>query len=212
MDCVGETKVCRDCSETLLTSSFFRAPTGNGFGPTCKKCRASYKRQNRLIESAESRSKRLADMAARYKKYKETDPLYLSKQNKRRLELAEQNGNVVSLRDGSLKRTRKWYLNHGMHQESNDVRKRIELLKALGGKCVRCGYDNDFRALVLDHIHGDGKEDRAVNGTRLARHYLKDMAAAHARLQVLCSNCNAIKAMENKEHNKSRRIKAVANG
>jgi len=65
-------------------------------------------------------------------------------------------------------------------------------------KCVICGVD-DMRALHLDHVNGDGATDRksrtgsqraAGSGFFLA---LKQ-AAFPSGYQVLCANCNAIKA------------------
>lgn len=87
-----------------------------------------------------------------------------------------------------------------------DVEKRHTLLDALGGKCVCCGYDKDPRGLVLDHINGDGHEDRKRIGGKIARYYVNNLAEAKEKLQVLCATCNQIKSMENREHNKSRRV------
>ncbi len=87
-----------------------------------------------------------------------------------------------------------------------DIDKRLLVVAFLGGKCVTCGYEKDKRALVLDHKNGDGKEDRKERGSKLFRYYCLNLEEAKERLQVLCANCNMIKAMENKEHNKSRRI------
>jgi hypothetical protein len=87
-----------------------------------------------------------------------------------------------------------------------DVEKRHSLILNLGGKCVCCGYDKDVRGMVLDHINGDGHEDRKRIGSKIARYYSKNMDEAKLKLQVLCATCNQIKAMENKEHNKSRRV------
>ena len=87
-----------------------------------------------------------------------------------------------------------------------DIEKRHSLLLYLGGKCVCCGYNNDIRGLVLDHIHGDGYQDRKRIGSKIARYYIKNLVEAKQKLQVLCATCNQIKSVENKEHNRSRRI------
>lgn len=86
-----------------------------------------------------------------------------------------------------------------------DRRKRQELVRILGARCVRCGYD-DIRALVLDHKNGDGDSDRKKIGSRIARYYAQHPDEARERLQVLCANCNLIKTQENDEHNKTRRV------
>jgi hypothetical protein len=87
-----------------------------------------------------------------------------------------------------------------------DIKKRHDLLSFLGGKCVECGYDKDLRGMVLDHIQGDGYEDRKRLGTKIARYYINNLDEAKIKLQVLCATCNQIKSMEKKEHNRSRRI------
>jgi hypothetical protein len=90
-----------------------------------------------------------------------------------------------------------------------DVRKRQELLVALGGACAQCGYSADLRGLVLDHKRGDGYEDRKRFGAKIFRYYIKHLEEAKDRLQVLCATCNQIKAFENREHNRSRRVVGV---
>lgn len=84
--------------------------------------------------------------------------------------------------------------------------KRMAVLEYLGLKCKSCGYNKDIRALVLDHIKSDGKEDRLRIGNRIARYYANNLEEAKIKLQVLCANCNMIKSFECKEHNISRRI------
>ena len=87
-----------------------------------------------------------------------------------------------------------------------DTEKRESLIRQLGGRCIKCGYCADIRALVLDHIHGDGSEDRLRVKTKIQRYYHDKPHEARDRLQVLCANCNMIKAINNKEHNKTRRV------
>jgi len=65
--------------------------------------------------------------------------------------------------------------------------------------CVQCGF-SDIRALVLDHVNGGGTEHRRKlkNGINvwlwLARHGFPP------GYQILCANCNAIKAREENEY------------
>ena len=74
-----------------------------------------------------------------------------------------------------------------------DNLKRVIVIQALGGKCIECGYDEDIRALQLDHIHNDGKEDRKRLGSRVCRYYVNNIEEAKQNLQVYCANCHAIK-------------------
>ncbi len=75
---------------------------------------------------------------------------------------------------------------------------RAKLFDAFGGCCAKCGY-SDHRALQLDHIKGGGtKEYRALGKGVYHR------ALAHPEdYQILCANCNLIKATENRERFKT---------
>ena len=74
---------------------------------------------------------------------------------------------------------------------------RAMVIQALGGKCIRCGFCADIRALQVDHVHGDGKLDRVKKGTSYYYFILKRLDSG--RYQVLCANCNCIKRAENQE-------------
>lgn len=79
---------------------------------------------------------------------------------------------------------------------------RKEVLHFLGGKCSICGFD-DWRALQLDHINGDGARDRRENGTGSLttagyRRLLADPETPN-KFQILCANHNWIKRYENNE-------------
>lgn len=74
---------------------------------------------------------------------------------------------------------------------------RDQVFAGYGNKCVKCGFD-DKRALQLDHVHGDGREDRKQHKrATLLRRIIK--AGFPARYQLLCANCNTIKMYENRE-------------
>jgi hypothetical protein len=80
-----------------------------------------------------------------------------------------------------------------LYQLDKEKMNRTILIQFLGGICITCGYNNDIRALQLDHIHGDGKEDRLRIGMRIHRYYLNNLKEAKNKIQVLCANCHAIK-------------------
>lgn len=90
-----------------------------------------------------------------------------------------------------------------------DQKKREDLIRFLGGVCVKCKYKEDIKALELDHKNSDGDKDRKKHGTKIARYYIKNLDEAKKNLQVLCSNCNKIKAVQKNEHSKSRRTKFI---
>lgn len=96
---------------------------------------------------------------------------------------------------------------------NRDKDKRLYLIAFLGGKCIKCGYNEDKRALQLDHIQGDGYLDRKQKGrTKIYRFYMKNLEEATKKLQVLCANCNKIKQIEEDEfrlHIKTKTLKKM---
>lgn len=72
-----------------------------------------------------------------------------------------------------------------------------EVISLLGGKCYICGY-SDRRALQIDHIHGNGINERKItNYYSFRRKLLKLNAEELTReYQLLCANCNQIKRIE----------------
>jgi hypothetical protein len=75
------------------------------------------------------------------------------------------------------------------------IKKAIHAL--LGGKCSRCGFD-DERALQIDHINGGGAKDVAQKGS-YQRRVLQSIMDGEKKFQLLCANCNWIKRFEKKE-------------
>jgi hypothetical protein len=76
---------------------------------------------------------------------------------------------------------------------------RTKAIVALGGRCVKCGYDADSRALELDHINGGGgREYREGGGFSGYYRRLKLVAEGErgGEIQLLCANCNRIKDAE----------------
>jgi hypothetical protein len=84
-------------------------------------------------------------------------------------------------------------------QKEDYLKKRNLMLFILGGKCVRCGFQ-DIRALQIDHINGGGiKERKLLNTKDFHRKVLKSLKNKENKYQLLCANCNWIKRSENKE-------------
>lgn len=64
------------------------------------------------------------------------------------------------------------------------------LLEMYGKTCARCGF-SDPRALTLDHIHGNGAEERAALGDRGV--YRRALSQHRPdEYQTLCMNCQFI--------------------
>ena len=72
-------------------------------------------------------------------------------------------------------------------------------------QCKRCGFD-DERVLHIDHIHGGGHAERQVKSAQMIRDWIvKNPEAAREKYQLLCANCNYLKALEEKEYKRGPR-------
>ena len=84
-------------------------------------------------------------------------------------------------------------------EKQRELRERI--MEKLGGRCVRCGFD-DRRALQIDHVRGSGRKDYAYNSGRWGggmSYYYRVLKDETGKYQLLCANCNQIKRLEEKE-------------
>ena len=77
-------------------------------------------------------------------------------------------------------------------------KRRTRLFEILGAKCVRCGYDSDWRALQVDHVNGGGTRERNAS-VSLDKYYQDIIQSGGKGCQILCANCNQIKRYENGE-------------
>ena len=83
--------------------------------------------------------------------------------------------------------------------KKHSLKSRMEIINFLGGKCVKCGFDKDYRAFQIDHINGGGVTKIKSFKSRDAyyQHIIESEAKGY---QLLCANCNQIKRIENEEH------------
>lgn len=80
---------------------------------------------------------------------------------------------------------------------------RMEIIKFLGEKCNNCGF-SDIRALEIDHVKGNGNQERKeypVVYTRY-KHILTELSKGSVDYQLLCANCNRIKEIEGDLHDR----------
>lgn len=71
----------------------------------------------------------------------------------------------------------------------------------LGGVCKHCGF-SDWRALQIDHVDAGGCAERKKKGPKNKQGYTfyrRVFEAPEGVYQLLCANCNWIKAYENGE-------------
>jgi hypothetical protein len=107
-------------------------------------------------------------------------------------------------REYNRKRSRNRTQTIHTRQQQADKRLRVKLdvLTHYGnGKCtcVKCGFSDD-RALSIDHINGDGAEQR--RNTKMVYHKLHQWLRDNhypVGYQTLCMNCQWIKRAENRE-------------
>jgi hypothetical protein len=77
---------------------------------------------------------------------------------------------------------------------------KLEVLAQYGGTsptCARCGF-TDIRALCVDHVDGGGNQERREVGHSNLYPSLKQRGFPKG-YQILCANCNLIKAFEKGE-------------
>ena len=99
-------------------------------------------------------------------------------------------------------RPNEYHKRHLVSQRKHRDKRREEILDFFGRKCVRCGF-SDSRALQIDHINGNGAEDRRIHSAGslwgVPKLIEENPDRARKELQLLCANCNWIKRFENKE-------------
>lgn len=79
---------------------------------------------------------------------------------------------------------------------------RSRTLVFLGGHCEACG-NNDSRVLQVDHRDGGGRHERRLKLNRNAKAVAQKVFAESDRYQLLCANCNFIKAFEQERPTKA---------
>lgn len=80
-------------------------------------------------------------------------------------------------------------------------RLRLDIISALGGCCVKCGF-HDPRALQIDHINGGGRREYLRFGGsshRYLKHIRDQIEKGSKKYQILCANDNMIKREVNKK-------------
>jgi hypothetical protein len=113
----------------------------------------------------------------------------------------------INNRSRVIKKSKEYYEIHKdniiIRVSGYGIRWRKEMLDTMGGKCIRCGYD-DYRALQIDHINGNGHKERRLTGPVYWRRVLKSYLNNEKKYQLLCANCNFIKRYENDELGKAK--------
>ena len=126
------------------------------------------------------------------------------------IEDARRNSRLRQRQDKYKKYRRDYYLAHPSYfrdkQRGYYNQVRSEIIRLLGGKCINCGFYSDPRALTIDHVRGNGSEERRLliksksNGLKYYRFILKRIQEGSKDYQCLCANCNLIKKIEKDEY------------
>ena len=88
-----------------------------------------------------------------------------------------------------------------LRSKQNLERLRESLFVIMGHECVQCGF-SDKRALQFDHIDGGGNQEvkKFKSNTTMLRYYRDRPAEMKDHFQILCANCNRIKAITHNEN------------
>ena len=93
------------------------------------------------------------------------------------------------------------------YQENKELRKKKArekyartkkmVTELLGGKCMRCGFE-DKRVLQVDHINGGGSKHFKVKGSAYTTYaeMVGSIKNKEKLYQLLCANCNLVEAFE----------------
>jgi hypothetical protein len=97
---------------------------------------------------------------------------------------------------------REWQRNW---QNSQRAIRKAKAIAMLGGKCNRCGYNENIAALQIDHIeplrrkYEEKRKDALTTGSNLAR-MIANGSIELSTVQLLCANCHCIKTHEEDRH------------
>lgn len=76
------------------------------------------------------------------------------------------------------------------HRRKRYLKLRAEVLLAYGGRCKCCGERRE-QFLAIDHVNGDGREEREAHGAGTMFYlYLRRQGFPKDRYRLLCHNCN----------------------
>lgn len=179
---------CRACGEAISAQSI---------SGLCRRCYDKQYREAHKEESREyHREYRLNNrehLRKLNKKYREKNKARLRVKKHKRYE-------KIKNTEEYKKKRRDWQRKNPHYGAKLTARLRREVLIKLGGKCASCEI-TDLRVLQIDHVNGGGtKERKHLGNDMLYRKILRmDDSEIIGNYQLLCANCNLIKAFENKE-------------
>lgn len=104
-------------------------------------------------------------------------------------------------RHGTIEEYKKNIMNRRMLK----IKARLEMVKAYGGKCVKCSIEHPL-FLTLDHMNNNGKFDETGIGFYKQLKKL-GFPGKNTQLQLLCHNCNAYKEYKSNRKDNDEQVK-----
>ena len=89
----------------------------------------------------------------------------------------------------SLKCNNKAHQSYGA-QQARGLRRKLELIERMGGKCCLCGYNKNLAALVFHHMKRELKEFR-LDMRALSNRKKSRIESEIKKCILLCHNCHA---------------------
>ena len=76
-----------------------------------------------------------------------------------------------------------------INQKDRALSRKRELIKLMGGKCCRCGYDNNYAALEFHHINPSEKSFQ-LDSRHLSNTSMELIIKESKKCILVCSNCH----------------------
>lgn len=84
-----------------------------------------------------------------------------------------------------MKKGGRWY----QQQKIRGIKRKIDFINLLGGKCSKCGYNKNLAALDFHHLNPEQKETPLNFGFLLKMKYEKCLKEVKKCI-ILCANCH----------------------
>lgn len=92
--------------------------------------------------------------------------------------------------------------NYYKKQQERAWSRKLELIKIMGGKCSRCGYDKNIAALEFHHINPDDKFFQ-LDARHLSNTNMEKIMDEVKKCILLCANCHR------EEHNPEQSVEVL---
>ena len=180
-------KLCPRCGIVKSIATDFYRLKGGKVGPYCKKCGLSARRERlRALANGEALPDDRSGLG--YLKHCPRCKLFLvAHESFNRNKQAHDGWQGRCRGCAKEERLARKEKNNATARETDQALRR-EVIAAYGGKCACCGLD-DWRFLTIDHIFGDGAEERKQFGVKIYAR-LERLGFPKGRHRVLCYSCN----------------------